>query len=173
MNDLTNGNITLRALEPEDIELLYYWENQPDIWRVSNTYAPVSRYILANYLNNATMDVWESKVLRLVIEDPAKQAIGTIELFDFEPYHMRAGLGVVIFSQENRRKGYALQALLLFIGYVRENLGLYQLFVNVGSDNQASLALFSKLGFETIGVKKHWTRRMNGWLDEVMMQKFI
>jgi len=173
MNQLSNGNITLRALEPEDIELLYHWENQSDIWRVSNTYAPVSRYILANYLKNAQMDVWESKSLRLVIEDSSKEAIGTIELFDFEPYHMRAGLGVLIFSEENRRKGYAWQSLLLFIGYVKETLGLYQLFVNVGSDNQASLALFAKLGFETIGVKKHWVRRMDGWFDEVMMQKFL
>jgi diamine N-acetyltransferase len=173
MNPLTNGNISLRALEPEDIELLYYWENQSDIWRVSNTYAPVSRYMLANYLNNAQMDVWESKSLRLVIEDSEKNAIGTIELFDFEPYHMRAGLGIVIFTEGNRRKGYAIQSLSLFIGYVKETLGLRQLFVNVGSDNQASLALFSKLGFEIIGIKKDWTRRLDGWLDEVMMQKFL
>ena len=35
--------IILRALEPEDVELLYTWENDHLIWQVSNTLIPFSR----------------------------------------------------------------------------------------------------------------------------------
>lgn len=173
MNRLTNGQITLRALEPDDVDLLYYWENHTDIWRVSNTYAPVSKFILANYIKHGERDIWESKALRLVIETPSGQPVGTVELFDFEPYHQRAGLGVVIFAESDRRKGYATEALTVFLDFIHEQLGLVQVYVNVAADNPASLVLFEKLDFSVIGIKKQWLRRVEGWTDEVMLQKFL
>ena len=42
--------IVLRALEPDDVELLYNWENNRDIWKISNTQAPFSKYILQKYI---------------------------------------------------------------------------------------------------------------------------
>ena len=47
---LSNDNVTLRAIEPEDIDLLYTWENDPEIWEVSHTLVPYSKYILALYI---------------------------------------------------------------------------------------------------------------------------
>jgi len=40
------GEIILRALEPEDLELLYEWENDMANWLISNTLAPFSRFTL-------------------------------------------------------------------------------------------------------------------------------
>ena len=34
---LHNDIITLRAMEPQDVDLLYEWENDTDLWTVSNT----------------------------------------------------------------------------------------------------------------------------------------
>jgi diamine N-acetyltransferase len=170
---LSNGNVTLRALEPEDVELLYYWENHPEVWRISSTYAPISKYLLANYIQNSGKDIWENRSLRLVIADSSRLAVGTVELFDFEPYHMRAGVGIIVFSEYNRRKGLAGQALELLFQYALETVGIAQLYANVLANNTASLALFSKLGFETIGVKKRWVKTVDGWSDEVMLQKFL
>lgn len=47
---LSNDRVRLRALEPEDLELLYRWENDPELWEVGNTLAPYSRYILKEYI---------------------------------------------------------------------------------------------------------------------------
>ena len=36
---LENERVCLRALEPEDLELLYRWENDSELWEVGNTLA--------------------------------------------------------------------------------------------------------------------------------------
>lgn len=168
--NLTNGKITLRALEPEDVDLLYSWENDPEVWKVSNTCTPLSKYLLASYIKTADRDIWESRELRLVIETAEKEAIGTIELFDFEPYHSRAGLGILIAKQSDRRKGYATEACQIIEEYAQEMLGIYQLYVNIQESNTASIHFFENRKYELTGRKKHWIRTSCGWEDELIFQ---
>ena len=39
-NLLSNDKITLRAMEPSDIDLIYKWEIDTSLWTVSDTVAP-------------------------------------------------------------------------------------------------------------------------------------
>jgi diamine N-acetyltransferase len=41
---IKNDTITLRCAEPEDAELVFQWENDRDIWRVSGTHVPFTRF---------------------------------------------------------------------------------------------------------------------------------
>ena len=170
---LTNGNITLRALEPDDVELLYRWENDTAIWRVSNTHTPLSKFMLANYIKSTNSDIWECKQLRLVIETLEGKPVGTVELFDFDPYHSRAGVGIMVYEPSERGKGIATQTLELLITYALNELGLTQLYANIAQSNQASIHLFEKLGFEITGIKKKWLKIAKGFEDELLLQKFI
>ena len=43
---MVGKNVFLRALEPEDLPVMYTWENDRDNWMVSNTTAPFSNVIL-------------------------------------------------------------------------------------------------------------------------------
>lgn len=171
MTSITNNNIRLRALEPDDIELLYRWENDALAWRVSNTHAPLSKFMLANYIKSSDRDIWESKELRLIIETNSGVPVGTIELFDFDPYHSRAGLGIMIFETYERRKGLASEALQLIFDYAFTELGINQLYANVAESNTPSIELFKKLGFETVGLKKQWLKLPAGWEGEFLFQK--
>lgn len=38
---MQDENILIRALEPEDLEYLYKWENDMDLWDVSDTPDPI------------------------------------------------------------------------------------------------------------------------------------
>ena len=96
--------------------------------------------------------------------------VGCIDLFDFDPLHQRAGVGVLIAKVENREKGYASEALHLLISHAFENMDLHQLFCNVGVDNEASITLFQRQGFEICGTKKQWNKEGEGWKDEYLMQ---
>jgi len=172
-NQLTYGKISLRPLETDDIELLYQWENNMEIWNVSNTKTPFSKYILVEYLKESAKDIYETKQLRLVIQNENTEAVGAVDLFDFDPYHMRAGIGILIHQEENRNHGYATDALNAIFNYSIEVLGLKQLYANIASKNDASIHLFEKVGFEKVGTKKNWLKTLNGWEDEIMMQKFL
>ncbi len=163
--------IRLRALEPEDLELLYEWENNNAYWMISNTMTPFSKFTLKRYLKHSHKNIYETGQLRLMIELIAeKLTIGTIDLFDFDPFHKRAGIGILIADEAQRRKGYASMALKCVIDYCFTTLQMHQLYCNILANNCESMDLFQKLGFERIGVKKEWIKTVDGYLDEHMFQ---
>ncbi len=61
-------DISLRALEPEDLELLYEWENNLSYWTISSTVAPFSKFTLKRYLKNSHKNIYETGQLRLMID---------------------------------------------------------------------------------------------------------
>lgn len=172
-NTLENSNIRLRALEPSDIDLLFAWENDMSIWQVSNTLAPFSRYALKRYIQNAQLDIYQTKQLRLMIERKVvePEAVGLVDLFDFDAYNQRAGVGILIADPEKRRLGLAYEAVETITNYAFNTLALKQLYCNINTNNLASLKLFKKCGYETSGIKKSWLRTAEGWNDVEFLQK--
>ena len=171
MITLQGNTIFLRALEPEDLEFIYCLENNETIWEVSNTQTPYSKFLISQYLENAHLDIYEAKQLRLAIcRNVSSEAIGLIDLFDFDPKNKRAGVGIIIQNEKDRNNGFGKEALHLMIDFAFQHLQLHQLFANIGSENQASLALFTTFGFEKIGVKKDWNYTNNAFHDEVLLQ---
>jgi diamine N-acetyltransferase len=163
--------INLRALEPEDLELLYEWENNSIYWIISNTVSPFSKYTLKRYMENSHKSIYETGQLRLMIDlVPEKKTIGTIDIFDFDPFHKRAGLGILIADESERRKGYASMALKCLTDYCFTTLQLHQLYCNILANNCESIDLFRKQGFVESGIKKDWINISGGYLDEHMFQ---
>ena len=167
---LSGQQINLRALEPEDLEFLYQIENNESFWEFSHTQTPFSKYVLKQYLENAHLDIYESKQLRVLIEEKStKKQIGMIDLFDFNPQHKRAGVGILI-HPDFQKNGFASEALSLLISYSFSHLQLHQLFANITLDNERSLALFKKQNFFKIGIKKDWILSEGKFKDEVLFQ---
>ncbi|RYJ41688.1 GNAT family N-acetyltransferase [Flavobacterium beibuense] len=171
MVTLQGNTIFLRALEPEDLEFIYSIENNEEIWEISNTQTPYSRFLIRQYLENAHQDIYEAKQLRLAIcEKDGFTALGLIDLFDFDPVNQRAGIGIIIRNEEHRNKGVGKEALGLLIDYAFQRLQLHQLYANIDTGNVASITLFTNFGFEQIGVKKDWNRVDNQYKDEALYQ---
>ena len=168
---LENNNIKLRAIEPSDVDIIYNWENDTNIWNVSNTITPYSKNIIATYVKHAHLDIFQTKQLRLIIElINEKIPIGTIDLFDFDPFHKRAGVGILIAENEYKQKGYATNALTILIEYSFKTLNLNQLYCSISENNKNSILLFKKLGFEITGVKKAWNLTHDTFEDELFLQ---
>ena len=168
---IQNERITLRALEPEDIDILYQWENEIALWNVSNTIAPFSKHQLRQYVQHARLDVFQTKQLRLIIEQTAdRRMVGMIDLFDYDPFHRRGGIGIVVHANF-RHQGFASEALNLFTTYLFNHLGLQQVYASISGDNLASIKLFEQAGFEQTGLRKHWRRQGKQYIDELFFQK--
>lgn len=174
MQTLQGNLIHLRALEPTDLDFLYQLENDENVWEVSNTTKPFSKYILKEYLDNSHRDIYEVKQLRLVIcTAEENKTVGFIDLFDFEPKHQRVGVGIVIFDAQDRGKGYAAEALNMVENYVSVHLKMHQLYANISADNNRSITLFEKAGYKKSGEKKDWIVSENGFKDELFYQLII
>ena len=110
-NYLNNDRIYLRAVEPEDLEFMYFMENDPSLWDVSSFTVPYSRYTLRQYIQNNQNDIFADKQLRLmIIRKNDSQIIGTIDLSDCIPMHSRGSIGIVL-QEKYRHEGYATDAV--------------------------------------------------------------
>ncbi len=167
---LENNTIKLRALEPEDLALLYQWENNTEWWQVGNTINPYSKYILREYIVNSDKSIYENKQLRLMITIKENaQTIGMIDLYDFDPHHQRAGVGIVV-DNPFQQKGYAAKALELLKVYAFEHLHVKVLYAHILPENKSSVSLFEKHGFEQTGVLKSWLRQQDNYIDVFVFQ---
>lgn len=170
METLKGKYIYLRALEPEDLSFLSKVENDENLWELSHTQAPYSQYLLKEYLANSHQDIYEAKQLRLIISNYENQALGMIDLFDFDFKNSRAGVGILVHDFENRQQGYGKEALQLLIKYAFTHLNLHQLYCNISEENQASIKLFTSQGFEKVGLKKDWTFTNKTYKNEYLLQ---
>lgn len=170
MITLKGEHIFLRALEPEDLELIFSIENNETFWEISNTQTPYSRYIIKQYLDQAHKDIFEVKQLRLVISNYDREAMGLIDIFDYDFKNARAGVGILIKDENNRSRGYGKEALKILMNYCFSHLNLHQLYCNVSEDNEASLKLFASLGFRKVGLKRDWNRTEGYFKNEYMFQ---
>ena len=171
--------IRLRALEPEDIDCIYRWENDPDVWQCSAAHTPFSRHALTEFiLSQTSADIYASRQLRLMCDvaaDAAKgrwQPAGTADLYDFDPYHLRAGVGILVDSAM-RRQGIATAMLRQLATFAADNLHLHQLYCEIAASNDASLQLFAKAGFTQCGTRKQWYATANGYDDCIEMQTIL
>lgn len=192
--------IRLRAVEPEDAERLYRWENDPAVWAVSGTTEPFSREQIRQFIERQLQggDLFRTGQLRLMIEtrgasegageacknregageetgaaSQPSRTVGTVDLFEYDPLHGRAGLGILIYGPENLRRGYARDAVETLCRYARERLRMHQLWCSVTADNTASLELFRKAGFIEAGTRRDWLWSPEGYLDEILFQKIL
>jgi len=167
---LKGTKVFLRTLEPTDSELLLDWENDPSNWKVSNTMVPFSKELIYQYVHSA-QDIYAVKQVRFIVcccED--EREVGAVDLFDFDPKHQRAGVGILIRGEE-QSKGFAAEALQLVEDYALNHVGIRNLYCNILEDNDRSIALFEKQRFIKVGHKSNWFNHGGRWLDEFLYQK--
>ena len=168
---LKGKKVCLRAIEPEDVDRMMKWENDPANWEVSGTIAPYSRSSMESLVRQSDQGVFQSGQLRLMIDEiQTTETIGTLDLFDVDPLHRRAGVGILIAIPEKRRNGLAAESLSLLRDYAFDHLGLHQLYCNVLTDNPASLHLFEKAGFAKTGEFKDWIKRSSCYKNQYFLQ---
>lgn len=168
---LQGSMVHLRALEKSDLDFLYVLENDQSVWEISNTSAPYSKFVLKQYLENAHRDIFEVKQLRLVIvENKEGRTVGFVDLFDYEPRHRRAGVGIIVYDEKDRGKGYGKESLQLVAEYAFAQLNLHQLYAHIAEDNTASISLFENLGYVKAGERRDWLISDKGFKNDLIYQ---
>ena len=170
---LKGKNVCLRAVEPGDVDFILQLENDPENWHFGNTLVPFSRFQIEQYALSSQHNIYTDKQIRFMIDliRPAtkNETIGSVDLYDFDPVHKRAGVGILIIAKE-RGKGFASEALDLLIRYCFELLMLHQIYCDISPENTVSLKLFRNHGFIKCGIKREWRFKAGKWTDEIMFQ---
>ena len=169
---LENEDIQLRAVEPEDLDRLYRWENNPQLWEVGNTRNPYSRFVLRQYIVDSDKNIYENKQLRLMmVSVKTGDTVGTVDLFDFDIHNSRIALGLYV-DTAFQGKGYAKTSLGLVEEYVFDYLNVNQLYCHIAETNTASMSMFEQEQYEKAGLLKDWIKTVKGFQNIVTFQQF-
>ena len=144
--------ISLRTINESDIDLILTWENNPNNWRYSDTNEPYSRVEIENLIDALKKDDSEQQRFMICAQNE-KLPIGTLDIFEIDKASKSSSVGVLIESNENRRKGFALHALDL-LEELCDDYQIDKLKASVHDWNTASLNLFKKAGYTEVGVEK-------------------
>ena len=162
-------NVKLRAIEPEDLDLLYRIENDTTLWNIGTSNVPYSRYLLHDYVAHATNDIYTDRQVRMMIDNEEGQTVGIVDLVSFDPANRRAELGIIILS-DDRRQGYATATLQQIRDYALRVLHLHQLYAYIDENNKPSLSLFQKAGFIIAGHIPEWLFDGEQYHDACLLQ---
>jgi diamine N-acetyltransferase len=166
---MIKGNrVVLRNIIPSDLDVLLLWENDPLNHKFSETPSFYSREMMNDFVSSK-QNIFINNQLRLMIL-LNKVPIGCVDLFDFDPFHLRAGVGVLI-AAEYRNNGLAKESVLLLENYAFTELNLSQLYCNISVRNKKSVGLFKSCGYQISGELKSWIKTENSFDDVLFLQK--
>lgn len=169
---LSRVEVSLRALEPEDLELIYKVENDTSLWSVGTTNAPYSRFTLSEYITNATGDAFVDRQVRMMICNAEGKSVGMVDLMNFNAQHRRAEIGIVIFERY-RHQGFGLAAMFRVFRYAHTVLHIHKLYALVGKTNIYSCRLFDGAGFTEEGTLHDWLFDGDQYQDVIIYQRIL
>ena len=140
--------IVLRSVDSSDIDTILLWENSSAEPLYGVYEERFSREDVVQFIENQQrFSLAENEQLRLMICSHEGERLGALDLTEYDG--KKAFVSILIFDLDNRRKGFAENALRLAISYA-ESLGLHSLYANIFPENLPSISLFKKVGFEAV-----------------------
>lgn len=137
--------IVLRSVDSSDIDTLLLWENSQDEPLYGVYEEQYSREDVEQFVENQQRySIAETEQLRLMICSHEGERLGCIDLTEYDG--KKAFVSILIVGSDNRRKGFAENALRLAIDYAK-SLGLHALYARILPENLPSISLFTKVGF--------------------------
>lgn len=164
-------NVSLRAPEPRDVNLIYIWENSSDEMHSSLRTGPVSRHQIQQFIENYDGEIYSQDALRYMIECNG-ETIGTIDIFDFDKRGRHAFVGLYI-APAARRQHIAATALAEVERLMKRNVNMHSLAALVSADNAPSQGLFASAGYKTAGRLQGWLADGPNRIDALIYQKVL
>lgn len=170
---IKGNNVYLRALEAEDLDLLYKWENDPKYWSLAKTIIPFNKATLKAYVTAFHDLIKDSQYRYIICRADNDAPVGCLDIFEFQPIHRNVGIGILIYPELEKQKGFGLESIQLTCEYLKQHLNIKNVFCNILESNNASIQLFEKAGFQLVGTKKDWHFEDGQFLDEHLYIKAL
>jgi len=151
LNYWEGEHVRLRGLEPADATLLHAWNSDSEAARNQDfLWPPSSLAGLRQWVEDRIKKGMADDEIFCVIENKSGEFVGTI---NSQNCNRRVGsfyYGLAIHA-DHRRRGYASEAVRIFLRYFFEELRYQKVTAEVFSFNEASIRLHERLGFQLEG----------------------
>lgn len=167
--ELYGERVRLRALEPEDMEMLRKIKDDP--WSeslVGGWSLPVSRLQQLTWYENLNK---EQHTIRFIIETENEVAVGSVMLINIDWKNRSAETGIII-VREYSSKGIGFDAAMTRTKFAFEELNLIRLESNILAHNVVSQRLALKVGYKLEGIR-HKAVYKNGQYHDVFVYSIL
>lgn len=166
---LKGKRVTLRAVEPGDLERVYEWMNDRDVTRFIMARYPMSRSDEEKWLAESSGKNGFARDVRLAIEAEDGTHIGTIGLHAVAPEDRSAELGIMIGDKSLWSNGYGTDAIQTLVRFVFEQMNLHRVSLGVIEYNERGFACYEKCGFVEEGRSRDALYRDGRYWDIIRM----
>lgn len=147
---IIKGNLVLRSLTQEDLELIRYWRNREDIrdWFFSTKIITKEeqRNWYCDYLKNL-----QDFVFLIDEVDIFNRTIGTISLYNINQRLREAELGrFIIGDGDANGKGWGPKVVNMVCELAYKEFGLNRVFLKVFKCNLRAINVYEKSGFKSV-----------------------
>ena len=171
--NIIGEKIVLRAIEPEDNQMLLDLINDPETeMMIGGNSWPISMDGQMKWYSRLENN---TSVLRCIIANrETNKSLGTLILNEID-YKNGTGHIHIKMAKDNeaRGKGYGTDALNTIVKYAFEELRLNCVYGNILSYNIASVKLFEKCGFQRDGILRARVYKQGKYIDEYSYSKLI
>jgi diamine N-acetyltransferase len=143
---------SLRPLTADDLDLIYEWENTPELWQFSEQQGPFSREDIEAFLDKC-VDEDNAEIERWLICD-LDTPIGAVDIFAYDNQSKTCGIGIFITQVANRNRGHATVALKQALSLLQTR-GCRHIRAIIYEENTSSRRLFLSAGFRE-GTPMHY-----------------
>ena len=165
--NIQDRNITLRAIELEDLTQLQVWANDQDIqYMLGGWHFPTNMNDQQNWYNTLSCSSNNQRFM-VINNDGIKIGMANLVNINFKDGNAEHGL---LLDQKYQRQGYGYSVVMTMMKYAFNELRLNRLETTIISNNQPSLNLFiNKCGWQQEGVLRKWYFRQGQFIDKVIL----
>jgi len=122
----------------------------------------------------AWIDAHQGAHAAIVLVDDEVTVVGFASL---SPYRSRPAYATTVedsvyVHRDHRGRGYGQRLLEDLVGRARQH-GFHSIIARIVGGHAASIALHDRCGFEYAGTEREVGRKLNRWLDVVLMQRML
>jgi N-acetyltransferase len=153
---LENERVILRPIQEDDFDnLLYFSENEPDIWFYGLVTA-AGKDNLRNYLDTAVKNLQDKKEYPFIVFDKQTNSYaGSTRFYDIQQPYLTTQLGYTWYGKAFQRTGLNRHCKLLLFTYVFEKWGLERCELRADNRNQRSVAAMKAIGCKEEGILRN------------------
>lgn len=166
--NIVGKQVTLRAIEPSDCEMLRSLMNDPETeYMLGGWSLPISRDEQAKWCQSLSSS---KNTLRVIIE-AEEASIGTAILSDIDYKNGVAQIHIKLLPGDYRHKGYGSDTINALVRYAFHELRLHCVYAHVNEHNEPSLRLFQKCGFQQEGILRDRLFKKGHYINDIVLSK--
>ncbi len=164
---LIGKRVYLRPIEPEDLDVIRRWVNDPDIRTVIGEFLPMSRAAQQEWLERVYQDRQRIWFVFALLED--NRIIGDGGFLRIDHVWRTADISIEVGDHKEWGKGYGSEIMQLLLDYGFGTLNLHRISLGVFDFNEQAIRFYERMGFQREGVMRDGYFCNHAYHDVIMM----